>query len=164
MTGADSSAVPFGVIEPMQLERDLPGIHEVDLASFTNPWTPDMFRAEARSEISRVYVYRRPSGQVIAYCAVWFILDEMHINNLAVLPEWRQQGVASSLLEHAFQQARQTGAARATLEVRASNATARRLYCRLGFRESGVRRGYYTSPAEDAVILWCDLAESPDRR
>ncbi|MGE3841900.1 MAG: ribosomal protein S18-alanine N-acetyltransferase [Vicinamibacterales bacterium] len=162
MTTADSSAARLGIIEPMQLERDLPGIHEVDLASFTNPWTPDMFRAEARSDIARVYVYRVSTGQIIGYCAVWFVVDEMHINNLAVLPEWRHQGAATSLLAHAFQQARRAGAVRATLEVRASNAPARRLYGKVGFRESGVRKGYYTSPGEDAVILWCDLAASSD--
>lgn len=163
MKTSRSSAAAHGVIEPMDLDRDLVGIHEVDLASFTNPWTTEMFRAGAGSDLAHVYVYRTPAGQVIGYCAVWHVVDEVHVNNLAVMPEWRLKGAATALLERALLEGARAGAGRATLEVRSSNASARRLYQKLGFRESGVRKGYYTSPPEDAVILWCDLepAERP---
>lgn len=145
-------------IGPMVIERDLDGILAVDQASFTNPWTREMFEWEAaHSDVARVYVVRAGAAGVIAYCAVWIVFDELHINNLAVLPAWRRRGVGRALLEAVLAEARRLGAARATLEVRASNQAARALYERAGFRPAGLRRGYYTNPAEDALILWCDL-------
>ena len=80
----------------------------------------------------------------------------MHINNLALRPQFRAQGIGTALLRHALAEARGLGARRATLEVRASNDAARRLYGRLGFYVAGTRRNYYTSPVEDALILWRD--------
>jgi ribosomal-protein-alanine N-acetyltransferase len=146
------------VIELMSLERDLEGILAVDQACFTSPWTPDMFTWEARnSDVARLYVCRE-GGAVVGYCAVWHVFDELHVNNLAVLPAHRRRGVAGVLLRYALGAAVGQGARRATLEVRASNAAARALYERFGFRVSGVRKAYYTNPQEDAVILWCDLA------
>lgn len=148
----------FGTIDRMDLTRDLDGILAVDAASFTNPWTRDMFTWEARnSDVARLYVYRSGDGEVLGYCAVWLVFEELHINNLAVLPDWRRKGVARELLQHTVGQAVGEGARRATLEVRASNLPARQLYERFGFRPAGLRRSYYTNPSEDAVILWCDL-------
>jgi ribosomal-protein-alanine N-acetyltransferase len=146
-------------IAPMEIERDLDGILAVDRASFTNPWTREMFEWEAaHSDVARVYVARAGEAGVIAYCAVWIVFDELHINNLAVLPAWRRRGVARALLSAVLAEARRLGAVRATLEVRASNQAARALYERAGFRPAGLRRGYYTHPVEDALILWCELA------
>jgi ribosomal-protein-alanine N-acetyltransferase len=98
---------------------------------------------------------------VIAYCAVWLIFDELHINNLAVLPDWRRQGVASWLLAHVLHAGEASGAARGTLEVRASNAPAIALYEGFGFRERGRRPRYYTNPTEDALILWREPGSAP---
>jgi ribosomal-protein-alanine N-acetyltransferase len=142
----------------MDLERDLDGILAVDAASFANPWTRDMFVWEARnSDVARLLVYRSAAGEVIAYCAAWHVFDELHVNNVAVRPEWRRRGIGRELLLVVFDRAHAEGARKATLEVRASNGPARQLYETLGFRPAGVRRGYYTNPTEDAVILWCDL-------
>jgi ribosomal-protein-alanine N-acetyltransferase len=157
-TGSLPAVARFGTLERMDLARDLDGILAVDAASFSNPWTREMFTWEARnSDVARLYVYRTPDGQVLGYCAVWQVFEELHINNLAVLPAWRRRGAARELLRHAIAQACDEGARRATLEVRASNQSARQLYERFGFRPAGVRKGYYTNPPEDAVILWCDL-------
>ena len=80
--------------------------------------------------------------------------DELHINNLAVLPEVRRGGIGSALLEHVLRHGADSGAQRATLEVRQSNDAARILYERFGFTVAGVRRGYYSKPVEDALVLW----------
>jgi ribosomal-protein-alanine N-acetyltransferase len=82
------------------------------------------------------------------------VLDEIHINNVAVLPGYRRQGIASLILGRVFSEGRRVGAGRATLEVRRSNESARRLYERFGFTVAGVRRGYYRNPDEDALVLW----------
>jgi ribosomal-protein-alanine N-acetyltransferase len=86
------------------------------------------------------------------------VLDELHINNLAVVPAFRRAGVATALLERVLQEGAALGARRTTLEVRESNEAARLLYERFGFTVSGIRRGYYTKPVEDALVLW---RESP---
>jgi ribosomal-protein-alanine N-acetyltransferase len=140
----------------MDLERDLEGVLAVDAASFVNHWTREMFEWEARhSDVARVFVCRAgPDGRVIAYCAVWLIFDELHVNNLAVLPDWRRRGVASQLLDFVLRAGERAGAVRCTLEVRASNLPAIALYARFGFRERGRRVRYYANPPEDALILW----------
>ena len=82
------------------------------------------------------------------------VLDEVHINNLAVRGDFRGQGVGKTLLERVLIEAASRGARRATLEVRRSNEAARRLYERLGFEVAATRPNYYASPPEDALILW----------
>ena len=107
------------------------------------------------------YVLRLPECPVAGYIATWIVVDEVHINNLAVRPEYRARGFGSALLLHALDDGLRHGAGRATLEVRRSNEAARRLYERFGFRVAGVRRDYYSHPAEDALILWREPAARP---
>jgi ribosomal-protein-alanine N-acetyltransferase len=148
-------------IEPMAGDRDLSGVLEVDEASFTRPWTRAMYTSEFLSrDTSRLYVLRSPEFYVAGYCAAWFIVDEVHINNLAVRPQCRCRGYGGALLQHVLAEAFQAGLRRATLEVRRSNEAARRLYERFGFRIAGVRRDYYSHPTEDALILWRDEESS----
>ena len=151
------------VIETVQSSEDLEGLLAVEEASFLNPWTRDMYQAELQNPgVSYLLVAKDAAGRVIGFCGFWRILDELHINNLAVLPEFRRQGIASSILARVFAEGRKVGAARATLEVRRSNDIARRLYERLGFTVNGVRRGYYRQPEEDALVLWREgLPEDP---
>jgi len=129
----------------------------VEQASFTNPWTREMYVSElANRGVSFCFVARSPASGAVGFCSFWRVLEELHINNLAVLPGYRRQGVGSSLLSRALQEGAALGAARATLEVRRSNEAARMLYERFGFTIAGVRRAYYTNPVEDALILWKD--------
>jgi ribosomal-protein-alanine N-acetyltransferase len=147
-------SMPELLIRRGDIDSDLDGILALDALTFTNPWTREMYEWEARrSDVSRLYVvYER--GVLIAYCAVWVIHDELHINNLAVHPDRRRAGVARELLEVILREAGAEGAHEATLEVRRSNVPALKLYERLGFAVEGVRRGYYTHPEEDALVLW----------
>jgi [ribosomal protein S18]-alanine N-acetyltransferase len=144
------------IIEPLQLDRDLDAVAALDACCFTNPTTREMFKWEAeKSDVAHVFVMRSAVTPVlVAYCSVWVIFDELHINTLAVHPGWRRQGIASLLLEHVFTEAARLGADKATLEVRRSNDAARKLYERLGFEVGGVRPAYYRQPVEDALILW----------
>jgi len=143
------------VIEPV---TDVEGIDEVltiEEASFTNPWTREMYLAELRNpNVSYCFVARDASGRSAGFCSFWRVLDELHINNLAVAPDFRRSGVASTLLTFVLAEGIRLGAQRATLEVRRSNDAARYLYERFGFTVAGVRRAYYTRPVEDALVLW----------
>jgi [ribosomal protein S18]-alanine N-acetyltransferase len=143
------------VVEAVTSAEDLGGLLAVEQASFLNPWTRDMYLAELQNpEVSHLFVAKNDEGRVVGFCGFWRVLDELHINNLAVLPEYRRQGIASMILGRVFEVGRRVGAGRATLEVRRSNEIARRLYERFGFTVAGVRRGYYQHPDEDALVLW----------
>lgn len=149
----------FELLEP---DADVEPIVEIERASFSTPWTADMFRWELRNtEVSSTWAARTASGELAAFCCVWVVLDELHINNVAVAPRFRRQGFARALLEHVIADAISRGATRATLEVRRSNQAALHLYDTLGFNQAGVRRDYYTNPVEDALVLWRVLS-APD--
>lgn len=153
------ASLPDGfTIERMVIERDLDGVVAVQQASFTNHVSRGSLEWEARnSDVARFFVLRGPTGAVLAFCAAWLIFDELHINSLAVLPDWRRQHLGAALLVGVLDASRAEGARRATLEVRESNEPARQLYERFGFAQVAVRRGYYTNPVEDALILWAEL-------
>jgi ribosomal-protein-alanine N-acetyltransferase len=143
------------IIEPARSAADIDAVLAVEEASFTNPWTREMYLKElANTGVSYCYLAKDPDGVVLGFCSFWRVLDELHINNLAVLPPYRRGGIGSSLLSHLLIEGAALGARRATLEVRRSNEDARALYERFGFSVAGVRRGYYTNPPEDALILW----------
>jgi len=142
------------IIEPLTSSSDLDDVLAIEAESFTNPWTREMYLAEFENEgVSFCYLARNDQRQVVGFCSFWRIVDELHINNLAVLPPYRRAGVASALLQHIFREGARLGAVRATLEVRRSNDPARLLYERFGFSMAGTRRAYYTKPVEDAIVL-----------
>jgi ribosomal-protein-alanine N-acetyltransferase len=136
---------------------EIEAVMAIEEASFTNPWTREMYASEFENRgVSFCYLARTADGAVVGFCSFWRVVDELHINNLAVLPSSRRGGVASALLTHVLREGSRLGALRATLEVRRSNEPARYLYERFGFTVAGVRRGYYTRPVEDAIVLWRD--------
>jgi ribosomal-protein-alanine N-acetyltransferase len=145
------------LVEPLASLNELDAILAIERASFTNPWTRDMYLSElAGSPASLLYVARGPDGSVVGFCAFWRVADELHINNLAVAPDFRRAGVGSALLSRVLGEGERGGAGRATLEVRRSNEDALRLYQRFGFAVAGLRRNYYSNPIEDALVLWRD--------
>jgi [ribosomal protein S18]-alanine N-acetyltransferase len=144
-------------IEPLGGDDDLAGVLDVEQESFTNPWTREMYSWELQNRsVCHIFVVRTPDCAVAGFCAFWLVFDEIHINNLAVRPGLRSRGIGTALLHHVLAEATTLGARRATLEVRASNQGARRLYERLGFYVAGTRKNYYSHPVEDALILWRD--------
>jgi ribosomal-protein-alanine N-acetyltransferase len=138
-------------------DHDLDEVAAVEAASFSNPWTRDMLARELRSsDVVRVYVLRIPDQGIVAFCACWLILDELHVNTIAVTASARRRGLATKLMRFVLSESAAAGAARATLEVRRSNDAARRLYERLGFVVTAVRPKYYSQPEEDGLVLWCE--------
>jgi len=141
-------------IERTLTHADLDEIVAIEQASFSNPWTRQMYVRELENpDVSFLYVLRYPVA-IAAFCSFWLVLDEIHINNLAVRHEHQGKGLGTALLEHVLVAGAARGAERATLEVRRSNAPALRLYERLGFQVAATRPNYYVSPPEDALILW----------
>jgi ribosomal-protein-alanine N-acetyltransferase len=151
----DSS--PAYWIDRLQSDADLDGVLDVESESFTNPWTREMYAWELQNQsICHIFVVRTPERPVVGFCAFWLVVDEIHVNNVAILPGLRGRGMGTALMHRVLDEAARLGARRATLEVRVSNQSARRWYEFLGFRVAGTRRHYYTNPVEDALILWRD--------
>jgi ribosomal-protein-alanine N-acetyltransferase len=141
-------------IERTLSEADMEEIVAIEAATFSNPWTRAMYVRELQNpDVSFLYVLRL-NNRIAGFCSFWLVLDEIHINNLAIRDEYRGQRLGSALLREVLQAGASRGAERATLEVRRSNAPARRLYESLGFEVAATRPNYYVSPQEDALILW----------
>jgi ribosomal-protein-alanine N-acetyltransferase len=142
-------------IEPLSSPSQIDDILAIEEASFTSPWTRQMYLAELDNRgVSHFYLAKTPHGEIVGFCSFWQVLEELHINNLAVLPDYRRSQIATTLLQRVLEDGVGLGARRATLEVRRSNEPARMLYEKFGFSVAGLRRAYYSHPVEDALVLW----------
>jgi ribosomal-protein-alanine N-acetyltransferase len=149
------------VVEPLAGAADLDAVIAIEEASFNNPTTRAWYEAEmARPDVCKVFVIRTPERRVAGFVAFWKVVDEMHINNLAVHPECRGTGLGRRLLAGTLAAGYAMGVRRATLEVRRSNLAAQRLYARAGFRVVGIRQDYYTQPVEDGLVLSTAVVET----
>ena len=141
-------------VERLATPEDLDGVLAIEDASFNNPTTRDWYEGELkRPDVCFIYVLRTPDTPVAGFCAFWLVIDQAHINNLAILPELRGRGLGTQLLEAVIAEAAHLGATLLTLEVRQSNQPALRLYEKAGFSREGMRKNYYTNPIEDALVL-----------
>lgn len=168
--GDSEKTVPPGaaaVVERLQAAADLDAVLAIEEASFNNPTSREWYESELqRPDVCYVYVLRAARGAsapaVAGFCAFWKVIDQIHINNLAIHPEARGRGLGRYLLARVLAEAERLGAPYATLEVRRSNVAACRLYEGAGFRLAGVRTSYYTHPIEDALILSRTGGRVPD--
>lgn len=139
----------------------LPDILAIENEAYPEPWSPGMFREEMRNPRSHFFVML-VDGAVAGYGGFWQVLDEAHITSVTVGAAWRGQGLGRILLTHLIDAARRAGCIMATLEVRASNDVARRLYERFGFRQVGLRKMYYPKTREDAVVMLKEFGPPPE--
>ena len=103
--------------------------------------------------LGRYAVALGDDGEVIGFLVLSSVLDEGSVDNVGVAPEARRHGVADALVDDAVRRAREAELSFLTLEVRASNTPAIRLYEKHGFREVGRRKSYYEKPREDAILM-----------
>ncbi len=136
-------------------------IVSIERASFTDPWTRGMFESELDVE-ARGYARGAMRGNnLVGYIFAVVIPDEAHIGNLAVVPAARRHGVAQELLDMLVEDASRAGVRRVTLEVRAANHMARKFYYKNNFIDIAIRKNYYRSPVEDAIVMYRVLPEDP---
>ncbi|MBT2681689.1 ribosomal protein S18-alanine N-acetyltransferase [Bacillus sp. ISL-35] len=136
---------------------DLDDVMAVEVNSFTIPWSREAFFNELTKNQFAQYLVVEVDQKVVGYCGVWIIVDEAHITNIAVLPEYRGMKLGEALMAKVMELAREMGALRMTLEVRVSNDRAQNLYRKFGFEEGAIRKQYYTDNMEDALIMWVNL-------
>jgi len=140
--------------------RDLPEVLAIERASFPNPWPESTFRGELQNTglSTPLAAVEEETGRVIGYVIYWTIVDEAQINNIAVHPGLRRRGIAEAMFREVIDGLRVRGARFISLEVRMSNAAARRLYEKFGFEPLDVRKGYYSNPEEDGLVLGLDIS------
>ena len=140
---------------------DVSDVHRIERASFPIPWPDYAFRQEIQTNRLAHYLVVRAAGEAVAYGGLWMMVDEAHITTFAVLPQWRRHGIGGRLMIEMFSIARDLRARVMTLEVRLSNAAARGLYGKFGFRPVGIRPRYYSDNGEDALIMTTEALDSP---
>ena len=144
-------------VSPLLLLRRMTPLDVVDViriesAAFTTPWSEGTFRALLNRSGVELWVAEW-GEQLAAYAILWKMLDEGELANIAVRRDLRGLGIGSGLLTRVLEAAEESGVRSLYLEVRESNGVARDMYSRRGFREIGVRKGYYDGPREDARVL-----------
>lgn len=127
-----------------------------ELAYGQHHWSRDSFVAEIDNKISTYNCAMTQDAHCAGYMGIWKIIDEAHITNLAVHPDYRRKGVAKALLLCGLEECYREKIKYLTLEVRVSNTGAIKLYESFGFKSLGVRKKYYQNNNEDALIMWSE--------
>lgn len=133
-------------------ERHLSQVERLERACFSVPWTMEQLRSQLPDD-RHVFLVAEQGGAVLGYVGLMYVLDEGYISNVAVSPEHRRQGIGETLIAELMRRAARLGLTFLTLEARASNAPAIRLYEKMNFRQVGRRKNYYQRPEEDAILM-----------
>lgn len=137
-------------------EEHLPEVMVIEEEAYPEPWTLGMFREEIRGKRS-YFCVAMADGEIMGYAGFWLVQNEIHITSVTVADCFRGRGYGREQALHLLSVAKEWGVVTATLEVRESNETARRLYDSLGFSTAGRRKGYYSKTNEDAIVMRLDL-------
>ncbi|MCC0628301.1 MULTISPECIES: ribosomal protein S18-alanine N-acetyltransferase [unclassified Clostridioides] len=144
-------------IEEMTV-KDIDEVFEVEKNCFEDYWSKESFRKELSNEVAR-YIVAKLDGKIVGYVGIWLILDEGHINNVAVHSDYRGKKIGDKLIKSIVDLCKDNNISSITLEVRVSNKIAQNLYRKYGFRMDGIRKEYYSDNKEDAIIMWNQIKE-----
>ncbi len=147
--------------ENMELNKltheDIPALVLLEQRCFTCPWSEQSFMGALNSPFT-VGFGLFEEGKLMGYAFLFSLFEEGEVMNIAVLPEGRGRGLSKLLMDALLDEARARQVEILRLEVRFSNAPARALYEKYGFTKTGVRKGYYSMPKEDAMLMELVLA------
>ena len=145
-------AEPF--IRPIR-EEDVSAIHEIETLCFAMPWSEESILHDVKENpVARWLVMDDGEGRVIAYAGMWFVLDEAHVCNIAVHPDFRRRGCGRAVMAALIELAQENSMSLMELEVRRSNIAAQNLYHSFGFIDVGWRKRYYEDNKEDALLMF----------
>ncbi len=156
---AESNNEKIKKIHPRRMEdtpAHLNGAAALERACFAQPWSANSLELLTREGIGVGYLCTAKEGEgeiVTAYGGMLITVDEGQITNIAVHPDHRWEGLGTAIVRALMRHAKNEHLASITLEVRASNAAAIALYRQAGFVEVGRRKGFYTKPTEDALVM-----------
>lgn len=126
---------------------------------FSVPWSRQAFKQELVNPLA-FYRLAWEDKVLLGYIGVWMVGDEGTVNNIAVLPSHRRQGIGKKLMGLAEEECTARKMRLLTLEVRERNAAAQALYTAMGYQPVGRRKGYYQKPVEDAILMTKYLKET----
>ena len=127
-------------------------VAQLEKICFSDPWSENSVASELKNKLS-LWLVAVEDGSVAGYIGSQTVMDETDMMNVGVHPDFRRKGIAEALVTELVSHLQQQGSHCLTLEVRASNEPARKLYDKLGFNQIGRRPNYYRNPKEDALIL-----------
>lgn len=144
--------------EPLVIRKgvrsDVDGLCAIERACFSVPWSREALLSDMTDNPNAMYFVAELSGEIIGYAGVWKIMDECHINNVGVLPRFRNRKIGKTIMKTLLDITESQGIKSHTLEVRESNKAAISMYEKLGFQSVGKRTGYYEDSGEAAIIMW----------
>lgn len=134
--------------------EDIFSIYEISTLCFPISWSITSIKGELTSNTHARYVVAVENDIVVGFAGLWIIVDEGHVTNIAVHPDFRRKGIGTLLMDKLMFISKNENLIGLTLEVRKSNLSAQNLYKQFGFIEEGVRKNYYSDNGEDAIIMW----------
>jgi [ribosomal protein S18]-alanine N-acetyltransferase len=145
------------IVRPLRLD-DLEEVMVIEPTAFgPHHWSRQSFIQELNKPEALYFVVRHAqTKELLGYSGFWMIAQEAHVTTLAIHSQYRRQHIGEQLLINNIVAARQCGALWLTLEVRASNEAAQKLYSKYGFKTVSVRPHYYQDNFENALILWSE--------
>lgn len=144
------------MIRPMK-SHDVEAVFQVEKASYSTPWTKDIFLREVTENDHAHYFVILLDERIIGYVGLWIVLDDAQITNIAILPEFRGKKLGEKLFRYTMQKLIAMDVSRLSLEVRKSNIAAQKLYRKFGLVPGGIRKNYYVDNQEDAIVMWVNL-------
>ncbi|NEZ74393.1 ribosomal-protein-alanine N-acetyltransferase [Clostridium botulinum] len=142
------------IVLPFSLEH-IDGVMEIDNLSFSVPWSRNSYETELKNKFAKyIVVLNEETNKVLGFAGMWLIIDECHITNIAVHPNYRGLGIGNILMNEIIDICKEHNLTGITLEVRESNTAAKNLYYKYGFKDSGIRKDYYADNNENALLMW----------
>lgn len=133
-------------------ESNVIDVLEINNICFNPPWSLESLKNELKNKFTR-YIVVKKDDIVIGYAGIWIIIDEAHITNIAVDPDFRGIGAGNVLIENIIDICKELEIPSITLEVRETNTVAKNLYKKYDFIEEGIRKNYYED-GTNAVLMW----------
>ncbi len=149
-------------LHPRRLQKDaaqLEGAAALERLCFASPWSAQSLELLTNDGIGAGYFLTDPAdpAHIVAYGGMLITVDEGQITNIATHPDHRRRGYGAAILHALLRLAKDERLESVSLEVRASNAAAIAMYRAVGFAEAGRRKGFYTKPTEDALVMICKI-------
>ena len=119
-------------------------------------WAKSSFYDEMSNNLAKYYTAKTSSGEILGYAGTWHIIDEGHITTIAVRKDYLRNHIGEAIIQKIIDDCYKNKIKYLTLEVRASNVPAIKLYEKYGFQSLGTRKGYYQDNNEDALIMWTE--------
>lgn len=141
---------------------DIEGVIQIDERSFPNPWSRIQFQIRMEDS-GTLFLVAEGDRELLGYAILREIASEAEIYNIAVTPEARRASIGTALLDYIVEYGKDNGLVGLNLEVRSGNLPAIGMYKKRGFERVGLRKGYYSMPKEDAVLMTYYYAEEMNR-